>query len=92
MGEFVDFLCRFCGYRESDIPLGRGRKSSAELKLFSCPNCKSVGSTWVEAEGEVLCGLCYHPDIRLMSPVPAVVDCPRCGEPARVRVKEGRWE
>jgi len=91
MGHFVEFKCRFCNYGESQIGVGHGRTESPSLKLFTCENCSSVGSTWVYPDRPPLCSVCYGDGIRLLADDVRRVTCPRCGETARITPTDGEW-
>ena len=92
MGEYLGFRCNFCGYEESSIPVGRGRDTSVELKLFICGSCKSVNSTWVKAGDMPRCSICYDRDIKVLEPVVQQIQCPKCNTEAAIVPVEGSWE
>jgi predicted RNA-binding Zn-ribbon protein involved in translation (DUF1610 family) len=92
MGEYLQFHCPFCQYRDDAVGIGRGRKTPAELQLYKCTHCKTLGSTWVEEGKPARCVLCYDTDIELMSADTAFTECPKCGETLLISKKEGSWE
>ena len=92
MGGFVDFACKHCRYEENDIGVGRGKREFPYLVLYRCDNCHSIGSAWVHENRAPLCTLCYHDDLTLLPDDTRSVNCPKCGEPAGLTPKEGRWE
>ena len=92
MGSFVDFACKNCHYEEKAIGIGRGRNELPYLALFRCDHCHSIGSTWVHANRVPVCGNCYHDGLTLLPDDSRGVNCPKCGEPAKLTPKEGGWE
>lgn len=92
MGWFVDFKCSYCRYEEIGLGVGRGQHPFPFLALFSCANCKSIGSTWVDENKVPRCGACYHEGVTLLADDVRRVDCPKCGEPAIITRGEGVWE
>ena len=92
MGGFVKFACGSCGYEEPEIPIGHGRQEMPYLALFRCDGCKTIGSTWVHADKVPRCANCYHDAVTLVPDGARRVNCPKCGEPARITPREGSWE
>ncbi len=92
MGEFLGYRCNYCGYEEARIPVGKGREEGLELKLFLCPSCKSVHSTWVRNGETPRCSLCYDRDIQMLEPITQKIICPKCGTDAVVTEEPGTWE
>ncbi len=92
MGTFVDFKCRFCGYAETDIGLGRGKSEFPFLGLYVCANCNTFGSTWIFETQTPRCSVCYHAEIMILPDETRRVTCPKCGETAVITPKETTWE
>jgi len=91
VGGYVSYRCRYCGYEQAEIALGRGREPNLALELFHCRHCRSVGSTWVRAGEQPLCGHCYDEAVDLLDPATTKFACPRCGEDGRFTPAEGEW-
>jgi len=91
VGSYVGFRCRYCGYEQPDIPLGRGRDAQQSLELFTCKRCRTVGSTWVRQGETPLCGHCYDEAIELPDPASGRITCPRCGEVGKLVPGQGEW-
>ncbi len=63
------------------------------LRLFSCDNCHSVGSTWVDDATTPRCSLCYHDGIQLLADDAETSVCPKCGERgAFIHHRDQIWE
>lgn len=92
MGFFVDFKCDFCKYEERAIAVGHGKSPIPFLALFRCDHCRSVGSTWVQERRIPHCSLCYHDAVTILPDDTRRLNCPKCGDPARITVGEGSWE
>lgn len=92
MGFFVDFKCDSCKYEEESIGVGHGKNPTPHLALYRCNQCKSIGSTWVSDGGIARCSLCYDEAVTILPDDTRRVDCPKCGKPARIAVREGSWE
>lgn len=92
MGEYLGYRCNFCGYEESQIPVGNGRDPELELKMFVCPTCKSVHSTWVRKNEAPRCSICYERDIQVLEAVPQTIQCPKCDTDAVITAVPGSWE
>lgn len=92
MGKLVAWRCAFCQYEEPQLAVGNGRENRIAARLFICPNCKSVGSSFVRDDGSVICSICYHKDIQLLADTVRHAECPKCGEPGEFRVLEGEWQ
>ncbi|MDA8390979.1 MAG: hypothetical protein M0Z76_09675 [Gammaproteobacteria bacterium] len=93
MGHLVDFYCRHCRYEEKDVGVGQGRAPTPFLRLFSCPNCHSFGSCWIEDGKTPRCSWCYHDAVVLVADDAAGLPCPKCGEPAKLTHRSGdTWE
>lgn len=92
MGEFLGFRCNYCGYEEARIPVGKGRDSEQELKLYVCACCNSVHSTWVRNGEAPRCSLCYDRDIRILEPVTQKISCPKCDTDAVLTEVPDTWE
>lgn len=92
MGHFVDFHCSFCKYEETNLGVGRGRVEFPFLKLYRCDNCKTIGSTWIYENRLPRCAGCYHDAIMLLDDDAQRVNCPKCGEPARLKPRDGEWQ
>jgi hypothetical protein len=92
MGEFVGFRCNFCGYEETQLPVGKGRYPDKQLRLFVCTSCKSVHSTWVEGDAKPRCSVCYDTNIQLLGPVAQEINCPKCEAAAAITPESGSWE
>jgi predicted RNA-binding Zn-ribbon protein involved in translation (DUF1610 family) len=74
------------------IPVGRGRAASPYLALFRCTRCKTVGSTWIEPRRPPRCGTCYEAGVELLPDDATRIECPKCGNTARLTPKAGHWE
>ncbi len=93
MGHLVDFHCRYCRYEEKDVAVGHGRTAVPVLRLFSCPNCHSFGSCWVEEGQSPRCSFCYHDAVTLLADDTTMLACPKCGERAKVTQRSAdTWE
>ncbi len=92
MGGFVKFGCMNCGYAEERIGFGRGKSSESCLRLYCCDQCKTVGSAWVEADRQPLCGGCYNKEITLLEPKNSSFSCPKCDTLAVLAVLEDTWD
>jgi len=91
MGRFVDLRYRFCNYTEARVGVGCGRAASPVLKLYTCSNCKSFGSTWIGADRAPTCSGCYHDAIEVLPDDARRTTCPRCGEIALITPIGGEW-
>ena len=92
MGGFVSFKCALCRYEEPEIGVGRGHAEFPFLALYRCDNCKTIGSTWVEQNRLPRCAGCYHDAITILPDNTRRVNCPKCGEPARITPRDGDWQ
>ena len=92
MGSIVDFECRVCGYQSEDIAIGQGKDPKLRLQLFSCAQCKSIGSNWVSKDQALRCSFCYHNVVEEISEQDITCTCPKCGETGVLQHKDQTWE
>ena len=69
-----------------------GKYKAMEMVLYSCPNCKSLGSAWLGGERPLMCASCYHDEVDIISPDLTVIDCPKCETPGKLETQGGEWE
>ena len=93
MGEFRLFICSSCGYDTEKMAVGKACKyEGMEMVLYSCSNCKSLGSAWQGGERPLMCAHCYHDEVDIILPEITVIDCPKCETTGRIETLEGEWE
>ncbi len=93
MGVYRQFICISCKYDSALMAVGKASKCKGmEMVLYSCPNCKSLGSAWRGGESPLMCASCYHDEVDVISPESTGIDCPKCETPGRIVTPEGEWE
>ena len=92
MGGFIDVHCRVCGYEQTDLGYGHGKKRWPQLVLFHCANCRTIGSQWVHEGESASCAHCYHESVDVLDAASPTLECPRCSEPLTLERREADWE